>query len=217
MSSIPAKEAEFIKWSGNLIAVSKNHKVEWGLPDDKLSALEALHIKVKALHEKCQTAAYTKLDMQAKNEKRDLLRKQEGEFVRFHLQNNDKMTDNGREELRIPIYDKTPTSHPAPDTVPEVEIETPHPRTLRIKFRHENAARWGKPAFVHGLECLWVVTDGRPEKIGELLHSAFATRSPLEMTFEENERGKRVYFAVRWESGTVKKGPWGDILNAIIP
>jgi hypothetical protein len=63
------------------------------------------------------------------------------EFVRFHLQNNDKVPDNGRRELRIPIYDKTRTPHPAPDSVPETEVETPHPRTLRIKFRHENAPR----------------------------------------------------------------------------
>jgi hypothetical protein len=41
--------------------------------------------------------------------------------------------------------------------------------------------------------------------------------SPLELTFDENERGKRVYFAVRWESGTVKKGPWSNILSAVIP
>jgi hypothetical protein len=137
--------------------------------------------------------------------------------VRFHLQNNDKVPDNGCRELRIPIYDKTHTPHPAPDSVPETEVETPHPRTLRIKFRHENAPRWGKPEFVHGLECLWVIADAPPERIGDLLHSAFATRSPLELTFDENERGKRVYFAVRWESGTVKKGPWSDILSAVIP
>jgi hypothetical protein len=87
----------------------------------------------------------------------------------------------------------------------------------RIKFRHENAPRWGKPEFVHRLECLWVIADAPPERIGDLLHSAFATRSPLELTFGENEWGKRVYFAVRWESGTVKKGPWNDILSTVIP
>jgi hypothetical protein len=217
MGTIPAKEAEFVEWSGNLITVSKNHKVEWGLPEPKLSALEALHVQVKALHEKCQTAAYTKLDMQEKNEKRDLLKKQEEEFVWFHLQNNDKVSDTGRKELRIPIYDKTPTPHPAPDTVPDIEIEMPHPRTLRLKFRDEHSKRWGKPEFVHGLECLWRIAEARPEKVQDLLHSAFATRNQLELTFEEDERGKWVYFAVCWESGTVKKGPWSDIFDAVIP
>ncbi|MDR0644290.1 MAG: hypothetical protein LBG05_05165 [Treponema sp.] len=217
MSSIPEKESEFIEWSGNLIDVSKAHAAEWGLPADKLTVLETLHGEVKTLHEKCQTASYTQLDMQAKNEKKEQLRKSEAEFVRFHLQNNDKMSDNGRRELRIPIYDTIHTPHPAPDSVPEVEVETPHPRTLRMKFRHGNSTRWGKPEFVHGFECLWSIGDAPPTNIRDLLHSDFATRSPLELTFDENERGKRVYFAVRWESGTVKKGPWSDILNAVIP
>ncbi|MDR0411183.1 MAG: hypothetical protein LBH75_04330 [Treponema sp.] len=217
MSDIPAKESEFVEWSENLIDVSKKHKTEWGLTEEHLSPLEALHGEVKTLHEKCKTATYTKLDMQMKNEKKALLKKKEAEFVRFHLQNNEKMTDSGRRELRITIYDRTPTPHPKPDSVPDIEIETPHPRTLRVKFRHENAVRWGKPEFVHGFECMWVIADAAPERIGDLIHSAFATRSPLELTFEENERGEKVYFAVRWESGTVKKGPTSDIFSAVIP
>jgi hypothetical protein len=50
-----------------------------------------------------------------------------------------------------------------------------------------------------------------------LLHSDFATRSPLELKFEEDERGKWVYFAVRWESGAMKKGPTSAIFNVVIP
>ncbi|MHB9291611.1 hypothetical protein Holit_00689 [Hollandina sp. SP2] len=51
-----------------------------------------------------------------------------------------------------------------------------------------------------------VIMNTPPEKVADLLHSAFTTRSPLELTFEEDQQGKRVYFTVRWESGTVKKG-----------
>jgi hypothetical protein len=98
-----------------------------------------------------------------------------------------------------------------------VEAQTPAPRTLRLRFRAENAIRWGKPPRVHGLECLWAIADTPPAKIGDLLHSAFATRSPLDMTFDEDQRGKRFWFAVRWENGTVQKGNWSEIFNAVIP
>jgi hypothetical protein len=123
--------------------------------------------------------------------------------VRFHLKNNEKMTDNIRKDLRIPIYDRTPTPQSAPGSIPDIEIVTPHPQTLRVKFRPEKGARWGKPEFVHGLERLWVIADAPPKKISGLLHSAFATRSPPELSFDENERGKRVYFAVREEKGGI--------------
>jgi hypothetical protein len=217
MSYIPTKEAEFVEWSENLIAVSTEHKVEWNLPEDKLTELQALHTQVKALHELCQTASYTKLDMQQKKEKKDRLVHLEEVFVRNNLQNNDAMTDEGRRALRIPIYDPKPTPHPPPEGIPEIEITTPLPRTVHIKFRDEHAARWGKPKYVHGLECLWLIADTPPAKVKDLLHSEFSTRSPLELVFEEDERGKKVYFAARWESGTVQKGKWSDIFHAVIP
>jgi hypothetical protein len=67
------------------------------------------------------------------------------------------------------------------------------------------------------MELVWLIADPPPAKVAELVHSAFATRSPLELVFEEDQRGKRLYFAVRWETGTVKKGKFSAIYSAIIP
>jgi hypothetical protein len=70
---------------------------------------------------------------------------------------------------------------------------------------------------VHGTELVWLIADAPPKETEELVHSAFATRSPLELTFKESERGKRIYYAARWETGTVKKGKFSDILSAVVP
>jgi hypothetical protein len=213
---IPAKEADFVEWSENLITVSTANAQGWNLPQAKLTELRTLHDEVKALYELCKTASYTKLDMQSKHEKKKRLIKLEEVFVRNNLQNNDAMTDNGRAALRIPIYDRKPTPHPAPNTAPDIVVESPLLRTVRIRFRAVDAARWGKPAHVHGLECRWVIAESAPAKIEELLHSEFATRTPLELTFDEDMRGKRIYFAVRWEGNSGDKGPWSEIDSAII-
>jgi hypothetical protein len=61
-----------------------------GVARRQARGIEALHIEVKALHEKCKTASYIKLDMQAKNEKS--LAQKEEEFMRFHLQNDGQQT-----------------------------------------------------------------------------------------------------------------------------
>ncbi|MDR2795292.1 MAG: hypothetical protein LBB47_01105, partial [Spirochaetaceae bacterium] len=66
-------------------------------------------------------------------------------------------------------------------------------------------------------ECLWVIADTPPAVVGDLLHSAFATRNPLALVFDENQRGKKVYFTVRWETGAVLKGDWSAIFSAVIP
>jgi hypothetical protein len=116
---VPTREKDFMEWSENLIAVSIAHKSEWKLPEDKLTELQALHNEVKALYELCQTASYTRLDMQEKNEKKERLIHLEEVFVRHNLQNNDAMTNNGRKALGIPIHDDTRTPVPAPDGIPE--------------------------------------------------------------------------------------------------
>jgi hypothetical protein len=60
-------------------------------------------------------------------------------------------------------------------------------------------------------------TGTPPGKLEELLHPEFATKSPLELVFEEDQRGKRLYYAVRWETGTAKKGDFSEIYSAIVP
>jgi hypothetical protein len=67
------------------------------------------------------------------------------------------------------------------------------------------------------MELVWVIADTAPTRMAELIHSAFATKSPLELTFDEDQRGKRLYYAVRWETGTVKKGKFSAIYSVIIP
>jgi hypothetical protein len=217
MTYIPAKEADFVEWSENLVAMSLAHKTELNLPDAKITPIQTLHDEVKALHALCQTAAYTKMDMQVKKEKKAELIHLEEVFVRNNLQNNDSMTDELRVAFRIPIHDLNPTPVPVPEGIPEIEVLTPLPRTLRFKFRGTGSKRWAKPVHVHGLELVWDILDEPPAEVPDMRHSEFATKSPLELVFEEGQRGKRIYFAARWESGTVKKGKWTDIFNAVIP
>ena len=100
-----------------------------------------------------------------------------------NLQNNDVMTDAGREELQIPKHDKISTPHGAPDEVPNVEVQSPLPCTVQLRFCAPDAPRWGK------------------HKRTDLLHSAFSTGTPLDLVFDEDRRGKRSYCAVHRESG----------------
>ncbi|MDR1325073.1 MAG: hypothetical protein LBK00_03455 [Treponema sp.] len=214
---IPAKEADFVEWSENLITVSEANKTLWNLPDNQLTDLRTLHGQVKGLHSLCNTPACTKLDTQTKNEKKILLLHREEVFVRNNLQNNDAMTDDGRRALQIPVYDRKSTPAPEPSTIPEIKVFTPYPRTLLFKFKDTHAARWGKPNHVHGLELALFIGDAPPAQMKDYTHSYFATSNPLELVFEDDERGKKAYFAARWETNTAKKGKWSEVQFAIIP
>jgi hypothetical protein len=84
-------------------------------------------------------------------------------------------------------------------------------------FKKGGSHRKGKPAGQHGAEVGWLLSDTPPLRWDELTHSAIDTNSPFTLSFENDQRGKTVYFAIRLENTRGEKGPWSEIMNAIIP
>ncbi|MDR1674846.1 MAG: hypothetical protein LBR86_00005, partial [Tannerella sp.] len=59
--------------------------------------------------------------------------------------------------------------------------------------------------------------DEPPTDWSQLTNSAFFTRTPGELVFSGKQRGRRLYFSMRWENTRGDKGPWNDIDSVIIP
>jgi hypothetical protein len=189
---------------------------QWShIPDD---ARAALNDEYAAWHRAYvpTIGPHTPVDTEAKNDAKKAVKKSIRGFVNRYLR-FPPVTDEDRTAMRIPNHDAHPSPVPVPEDVPETEVQMPLPRVLRFRFRRANMKRWGKPKDVHGMELVWLISDTPPREVEELVHSAFATRSPLELTFKESDRGKRLYFAVRWETGTVKKGKFSEIFSVFIP
>ena len=80
----------------------------------------------------------------------------------------------------------------------------------------ENRPRKHKPDGQHGVEVCWVISNVPVASLDDLLHSSFSTTTDLDLSFQEGDRGKTVYFAARWENSRGEKGPWSPISSAII-
>jgi hypothetical protein len=70
---------------------------------------------------------------------------------------------------------------------------------------------------VHGAEICWAVLDTPPVNWSQLVNSSFDTASPFRLSFEGEMRGRRLYFALRWENTRGAKGPWSEIQDTVIP
>jgi hypothetical protein len=114
-----------------------------------------------------------------------------------------------------PTSAKTPPS--PPDTVIEATSDTSKIGIVGINFRDKNEKGTAKPKGVRGAEIAWAILDTPPTDWSQLIHSAFDTRTPAELTFSGNDRGKILYYALRWENNIGQKGPWSEIYSAIIP
>jgi hypothetical protein len=111
------------------------------------------------------------------------------------------------------------TPAPVPASHPAAEIDSSELRRLSIHFYEDRGAhRKAKPRGVHGAEIRWTVRDTSGEvHLKDLIHSSFDTHTPVIFDFEDEQRGKVFYFALRWENTRGDKGPFGPVENAIIP
>ncbi|MDR1421229.1 MAG: hypothetical protein LBI86_12720 [Treponema sp.] len=217
---IPDNDAKFNNWykfmNQYVNAKCAGQSPEWThIPQDALAVQQAAYAAWYNAYS-VTLSPHTPVDTEAKNDAKKAAKAVIRPFVNQYLR-FPPVTDEDRTAMGIPNKDIKPTPVPKPEDIPEVEAQTPSPRTLSFRFRRVNMKRWGKPDDVHGMELVWLISDTPPEKVKELVHSAFATKSPLELEFEEDERGKKLYYAVRWETEAMKKGKFGEIFSAIIP
>jgi hypothetical protein len=214
---IPTGDEKFLDWTQNLLVYTASRAAAWGIAESKVAALQALKNTYAEKLAAAKAPNRGKADVLAKNEARDALEAAMRPFVKAHLAYNEDVTDEDRVKMDIPTHKNKPSPIPPPSTHPDFDIDTAELRQLTIHFRDEGSTRRGKPAGVHGAEICWDFLNAPPENIGELKKSEFDTATPHTLHFDEGDRGKRVYICVRWENNKGDKGPWGEIMEAIIP
>jgi hypothetical protein len=106
---------------------------------------------------------------------------------------------------------------PPPTTFVAATVTPVGPGVIEIHFRDKGSDHKAKPAGVHGAEIAWAILDTPPVNWSALTHSSFDTHTPFRLSFENEQRGQTIYFALRWENTTGEKGPWDEIQSAIIP
>jgi hypothetical protein len=67
------------------------------------------------------------------------------------------------------------------------------------------------------MELIWSLGDPAPARWEDFVHSAFDTHTPLTLSFENDQRGQTLYFALRWENTRGEKGPWSNIQCTKVP
>ncbi|MDR2815108.1 MAG: hypothetical protein LBB62_00165 [Proteiniphilum sp.] len=136
------------------------------------------------------------------------------------LKNNPLVTNEDLVFMGLPKHsDGERSPAPVPDTWPAAIVNTATLRRIVIAYSDSlSSHKRAKPAGVHGAEICWTVVEApQSVRLDELVHSTFDTRTPFVFDFEEEERGRMFYFALRWENTRGAKGPFSPIHNAIIP
>jgi hypothetical protein len=214
---LPKKDAELVTWSNHFASNVEQNAYTWEIPNDEVAALKQAAADFETLHKQADSPDRTKTIVAAKNVARAALAGKIQGMVDFRLK-NPVITDPELVELGLHPRDKTPTRIPAPTTHPKGYLHALDVRRVLVDFQDQNSSESkAKPYGVNGAVIIYAVRDTPPVNHADLTRSTLATRTPHTLEFAEEERGKTLYIALCWQNERGEKGPWGEIMSAIIP
>ncbi|RRJ96240.1 hypothetical protein Ga0100231_020245 [Opitutaceae bacterium TAV4] len=216
---IPRTDAAFNDWIRFLYSYVAGNAARLGVKPADLTALSPL---VNNWGDKYETAlnpaSRTPAATADKNAARKALETAVRDFVKANLSTGNKaVTDADRENMGLTIPKTTHTPHPVATRAPGCRVDTSLISHLIIHFFDPDNLHHAKLFGQQGTEIAWGISTTPVTAAEDLPHSSFDTRSPFTLEFSAHDRGKTVYFCLRWENTTGKKGPWSDIFSAIIP
>jgi hypothetical protein len=134
------------------------------------------------------------------------------------LRESPLVTDDDLNSMGLPKRSSGRTPAPVATTYPDFDVDSSVIRRLTIHFYDQGSKKSkAKPAGQHGAEIRWAILPAPPTTLGDLINSSFDTHTPFTLSFDENQRGQTVYFCLCWENTRGEKGPWSEIVSAIIP
>ena len=215
--TIPTKDAEFDVWQNTLITAVSINATTWTLDQNWLTneVIPAQRAWGTAYDVYKNPATRTTVMTATKNEKRAAYEKYISAII-GNLKVNPNVSNEVLLSLGIHKPDRTPSPAPVPASYPEAIIDSSVIRRITVKCHDTGSKSYAKPHGVHGVEIKWIIAAENPG-IDGLVNSAFDTASPYTLEFNETDRGKSLWLCLRWENTRGEKGPWGEIVMAIIP
>jgi hypothetical protein len=231
---LPAKRELQIAMSENwqtLLVAAKASA--WNIPAAELTALKTLTTAAAAALALSQSSART-IVITAQTKAAFAALAEKMRFFKNRYFVSPPLLDADYISLGLKPRDTRPTPVPPPTAQAEADITYPAAHTLELRLRPVadtavDAHRGNHGFRIHygilppGGATLEAAAGPRrdllkpPTSGDELPHSRFTRRARERMNFAQEERGKTLYFCVRYENAKGEPGPWGPILSAVIP
>jgi hypothetical protein len=115
-------------------------------------------------------------------------------------------------------YEGNGTPSKVENEAPSYGLDTSVLCRIRVFFyKTGDKLHSAKPAGQRGAEIKYAILNEKPVNRNVLTLSKSKTRSPFLLEFALSDRGKIVYFTLRWENTRGEKGPWSPIFSVMVP
>jgi hypothetical protein len=209
---IPRNDSKFNTWVINLLSYIASHSMNWGLPPDLLMKLNERLDRWKTAFAAAENPeTRTKASVKTKTEVRKTFEAEVRVAVKAYITYNPAVTDGDRENMALPIHDTKPTPVPAPTERPDLAIDFSQQEEHSLKVTGNP-----RPYNAHGFEAWYKVGGTPPVTSKDFAYAGFSTKSPFTVKFEFEDKGKTVYYRVRWVNAKNEPGPWSELVSAVI-
>jgi hypothetical protein len=130
----------------------------------------------------------------------------------------DPVTDAERLEMGIKPHDREPTPQGRPQGRPVFTRINHEGRRSTFHVRDSNNPdKRGIPDDANGYRVQYGFANDRPASADALPNSKYVTVGTYVHTFNEEDRGKKVWFAARYENSTALIGDWSELEFFFVP
>lgn len=221
---LPSRESELVTWSGVFDQKITAAPGDFGLDAAQAAAYNVLHSAwISAYNAANDNGTRTPASIQTKNTAKEALIRGPGgirELVKI-LQAYPGMTNTLRAEISVTIPDDEPSPVPRPTHAPEIDLDAPIMRRVRITLHNEKVfGRRGKPDGVSGaLVFTYVgVSPPSPTDTGLWQLAANITKPTTEIQFPSSvPTGSTVWITAYWYNPKGESGPSAPAVYTILP
>jgi hypothetical protein len=213
---IPTKDMDFLLWTQNIAQFCEDNAARLKLDSAQIIEYRGKTGVFEQILKKTLAPDHSSVDVAAKNSARSDLESASRDLIQGGVSHNHAVTDEDRIAMGLKPKDHTRTPSPTPASRPEAKVSGSL-RQITVDYHDEGSLSRGKPSGVRGCEIRFDLLAGPPANIEDLRHTASSTSSPYIFNFEEHDRGKHLYFALRWENTRGEKGPWSQLYDLFVP
>jgi hypothetical protein len=215
---IPRKDVDFNQWVNNLFTYLSINYVRFSILAAVIEKIQLLLANWTEKYLIADTpATRTKPTIREKDEARKELEQAVRTLIREYLIFNHLVSDSDRDNLGIPVHKTTRTSVPAPASMVEAWISTDIIRQLGAHFRVLGSTSNAKDENAIAVEIRYIISETPPLSVTDMPKTVTCSHTPYIFTFDENQRGKTVYFCFCWINAKGEKGPDSEFIMAKIP
>ncbi|MDR2115352.1 MAG: hypothetical protein LBP87_03115 [Planctomycetaceae bacterium] len=232
---LPGPRADLIAMAKDWLGILSVTTPPWGIPAAEVEELQSLTETAEELLETAKSSERTEvITAECKAAFEALTAKMRS--IKNHYFLSPPLTDVDFISLQLKPKNSTHSPVPPPTDQAEADISRPGEHLIMLHLRAVAApSREPDPhRSDYGFRIYWGImpaggatvenaTGTKRELVKipvsgeELPHSKFTRRKKELLDFPQEDRGKTIYFCIRYENAKGEAGPWGPLFSTIIP